>query len=432
MILKPVWTIVFILFFLTGSFSQLALAQNSSDLQFSVFLVEGEKQTPIDVGSARGKLAWEKVAEGVEAIKGKMAFTLPESIKIQSASSASSSADIKFKGQRVLLVTADLNTVIDIEQAGGPTVKILVKIKSTDWPLWVTGCEELGLKFKSSKSPLPFFVGVRCLNDKSSGLTKLQMSFPEELQLENSNLVESAGKGESWRSYDLGNLDAAQGLIARFKVRFQKQSYALGLASTKIQAPLKKPVESKFALGIGYDMMKFDSPLATVSDANPLFLAKALPYKLFWILGAGIDLAATLNTKQSENSISYFQVSPYAQLRLFTTDAFTLDPRVYYSLTKQGHAFSSASFQVNQAGVGLKIGFQVTDGLLGQFEYRTDSIGSEVIKSHYLVDLGLRQKSLPEKLAWGGGVQMQSITVISSPAVEYQFSNMAVYGLVIF
>ena len=199
-----------------------------------------------------------------------------------------------------------------------------------------------------------------------------------------------------------------------------------------MQAPIKKPVESKFAIGLGYDSIKFDSLLATASDSSPLFLAKAFPYRVFWIIGAGVDLATTLSTKQSENTISFFQVSPYLQARLLTSDLFSVDPRVYYSVTKQEHAFSSASAQINQVGVGLKIGFQVSDGLLGQFEYRTDSLGSQVVKSHYLIDLSIRQKPNNEKFTFGGGLQAQKLTVIEASNAQYDFEHTALYAMVIF
>ncbi|MBY0452809.1 MAG: hypothetical protein K2P92_07225, partial [Bdellovibrionaceae bacterium] len=226
---------------------KLSLAQVTGDIKVSIFLINGETRTPV-TADAQAKWSWEKVAGGVEAVKAKIIFNLPDSIQIKEANSPSSSADIKFKGSKVLLVTGDLNTVINIDQINGSQAKLLVKVQSSNWPRSVTGCTEAGLQFKTNIPVLPFFVGVRCVNEGS--IARLHLSFPEEIQIEKSNLTESAGKGESWRSYDLGNLDAAQGLIAKLQVRFQKQSYVLGLASSKVQAPVKKPAESKFALGL--------------------------------------------------------------------------------------------------------------------------------------------------------------------------------------
>lgn len=422
----------FILLFVVLS-PELSHSQTNGDIKVSVFSINGESRAAI-AADVQAKWSWEKVSNGVEAVKAKIIFNLPDSIQIKEANSPSSSADIKFKGQKVLLVTGDLNTFINIDQTNGQSSKLLVKIQSTNWPRWVTGCNEAGLQFKTNVPVLPFFVGVRCVNEGS--IARLHLSFPEEIQIEKSNLTESAGKGESWRSYDLGNLDAAQGLIAKLQVRFQKQSFVLGLASSKVQAPVKKPAESKFALGLGYDMMKFDSLTTSVSDANPLFIAKALPYRLFWIVGVGIDLETTLSMKQSEQTISFFQVSPYAQARLLSFDSFTLDPRVYYTVTRQSHAFTSANVQFNQVGVGFKTSFQLTDGLLGQFEFRTDSLGSQVVKSHSLIDLSARQKPAngnTANISFGGGFQMQKLTVVDPiSSSQYDFSNMAVYGLVIF
>ena len=421
------WT-RFLLFFLLllVLFPTVLFAAEMSAPEFEIYRVRNGQTELFEAIKGKAKWSWETVSEGVQAYKIRALFELPESFRGTTVSSENPGVKVVMKNQKLLLITNQVTTSLVFSRTASEETTYEFKvIKPTSFKLAMSGCEELKLRGIFDKENLPFFAGLKCVMD-ARGL-QLQLSYTSELNVEFSSTYDSQGKGESWKVYDLGNIEAASGELANMRLRNREQTYTLRVSTAK-QEELKTITKAQFSLGLGYNALKFKSPAVTASDGKPIFVLKFLPYKLWGLLGVGVDLITTISPAKSDNSITFFQVLPYSYLRFFDSSVFKLEARGYFSMTTQSHVGSGGGFQLNQAAGGLMLAVRPMNSWWMNLEFRQDGLGSDVVKSHYAADLQfMRAAERKQSLLWGIGFQSQYIKVLESVAVENEYTNNMVY-----
>tara|TARA_B110001454_G_scaffold219200_1_gene251786 strand:+ start:6485 stop:7768 length:1284 start_codon:yes stop_codon:yes gene_type:complete len=395
--------------------------------RFEAYRVLGNQKKKVEAFSGAAKWSWQNVGVGAQALKARAVFTIPEALSNATIEVANPSASIKTKDKKLQITTSDLVTKVNFNRSATDIIQIEFHMIVPKGGVFDEGCEALGIQLQFSESELPFYLGARC--QKTANAFQLQISFPSEADVDKSSIFDSQGKGESWRVYELGNLDAAQGELAKITLKFKDKNYDLGVSSNKKSEVKKGAAEAKFAVGVGYDSLKFKSPVTSAADSKPVFFLKGLPYKLFWRIGLGIDLATAVGLSQNENSISYLQIVPYGYLRLIESKSMILEGRGYFSISSQTHSASGGGYQYNRAGVGFLSGFRLSPNWKMMIEARTDSLGSTKFKSHFFADLHILRTN---RLSWGFGVQSQNLTVNETTTEQHQFSHTLFYGLVVY
>lgn len=401
-----------------------------SQPQFEAFRLSEKKRKPVVAFSGKGMWYWENVGDGAQALKAKIVFNLPESLRSAQISSLTNSASVNVKDNKLILLTGDVITLIQFKRSENDIILIELKILGDHWGIWDKGCEEANLNIQIEPAVLPYFIGARCVSKTKN--PQLQLSFPSTLEVERSSLFDSQGKGESWRVYELGNIDAAEGEVASLTLKYKGQNFELKVLSTKSVEIRGYAPEAKFAVGFGYDSLSFSSTTISSKESKPIFLLKGLPYKLFWRFGFGIDLSTAFSLTQSENSISYLQILPYGYFRIYESKKFIFEGRSSFAISSQTHAASGGGYQVNQVGMGLMTAIKLGTSWWISTEVRTDAISSNTIKSHQFYDLRLLRDPNKGNLGWGSGIQFQSIKVIEASKADNLFSQSILYGLVVY
>lgn len=401
-------------------------AAELAEPKFEVYRIVGDQRKKINSISGQAKWYWEKVGDGALALRIKANFSIPSVLSSAVVSTANSSVRAKIEGQKLTLVTSDMLSVLSFTKSPAERMQFEFKVDRVGMGIYEEDCKEIGLESRIDSKEIPFFVGLRCQSNAQG--TQLWMTIPAEASIERSSVHDTQGKGENWKVYELGNVDAAKGEIASFRIRFLNKNYNLNITSIKIDEAKRKGKEAKFALGLGYDSMKFEGSIGKFSDSKPVFILKGLPYSLFWRIGMGIDLTVALAFVKNDNSISYLQILPFGYLRFVERPGFLLEGRGYFSITNQAHASSGGGYQTNQIGAGTRLGFRAYEPWWVYLEARQDGIGTDAIRSHIFGDLlVLRRSKNKDRLVWGGGLQYQEIKVDETSLAQEKFGQSLIY-----
>ncbi len=418
--------IAFLFSVFLGVTSSSVLASELPDPKFEIYRVVGTQKKVITSISGQAKWSWEKVGDGVQALKVKASFNLPEVLKSATVTPTNSQTKVSIKDQKLNILTSELESTLNFKTQQNQSMQLSFKFTASGLIFFDQGCQEMSLQSKVEPKSLAFYIGLKC-NIKPSGV-QLSLSLPSEAEVENSSLHDLQGKGESWKLYEFGNLDAAKGEVANFKIRYLKQVYNLSIVSVKQDEIKKKGKEAKFAVGLGYDSLKYDSSIGKFTDSKPIFFLKGLPYSLFWRIGMGIDLEIALALSKSDNNISFLQFLPYGYLRIIDSPGFLFEGRGYFSITTQAHAASGGGYQLNQVGAGAKMGVRVFEPWWLSIESRRDGLGSNVVNAHLFADVSVMRRSKDKSnLVWGAGYQFQDIKINETVTLQDEFSQSLFY-----
>lgn len=405
--------------------------QLNQKLDWTAYKISADKKKePINLTVIKTQYFWQQLDSDKKIIKIKVEFILPVE-NFTSFGTEQENLDIQKSEDHFLLRTNGLTNSFFLLNNKKEKTIFQLQANMKNWPLLQEGCQELGLGFKSEQTQRPIFVGAQCFQKDSKYY--LQISFPEEAQLLSSSIVETQGKGESYRVYELGNLDAAEGSVGKFVLSLNKKDLTLELFSQKTDALKKNPiVQAKFLAGLGYGSLNFQGAGITAKESKPFFVLSALPYFLFWKIGAGIDLTSAFGSTDQSKTISLFQVEPYSYIRLVNSNSFVFETRAYYSMFTQSNAENSASYQLNVISLGARAGIRMNGDWWGNVEAKTASSFSKSMSSHYFLDFKYLKRPQKNQSNYGLGLQLQSMKIKQSETIEYQFANNLLYVAVVF
>lgn len=414
--------------FLIGSALLSATANHAyADTSWPIEIRKVENGQPGEVMSLKHKqhFVWVKTPEGARILKSNVLLEVPLDLEAQKPTAANENTKIKVKGNKMLVGAGAMAERISL----GGSQEIEIRLRAKKPTLMDENCEASGLRLQPTGAMAPFFLATTCpvVNKDLS----LHLTFPSDVDLTQSTLFEALGKGESWRVYDLKKINAASSELGRFDFTYKGKTYTYALVSLRAEAAIKKTPESDFAIGLGMTQLKLSATDASGSDSKPFLRAEILPHKLWQNFGAGGVIETAVGLAAKANSMSYIQFAPYAFYNLGMTSGFALQPRLYYVISNQSSG-SGTGFQTNQVGVGLTAVANFGKRWTARFEFMMESIGSQVIKSHSLMNVSILQKSLTSSLSWGGGAQMQSYTVLDTTSVSRKFDQMAFYAILAF
>ena len=383
---------------------------------------DGKSEEPMSL-KARQRFTWAKTPEGARILKSNVLLEIPLDLEAQKPTAENENTKIKIKGNKILVGAGAMGERISFGNS-----QIEIRLKPTKPTVIDENCETAGVKLRPQGPMAPFFLGTTCpiVNKELS----LHLTFPSDVDLIQSSLFEIMGKGESWRVYDLKRATSATAELGRFDFLYKGKTYTYTLVSLKTDPVEKKIPQSDFTLGLGYVQLKLSSNDAQGSESKPLVRAEILPHKLWNNFGAGGTFETAVGfSSSSTTSLSYMQVAPYAFYQLQLSSGFLVQPRVYYVVSNQSSG-TGVSYQANQVGAGALLQASFPGRWTLRLEYMMASLGSQLIKSHMLVNVSLLQKSAKSSFCWGAGFQMQSYGVVDSTNINRKFDQMGFYGII--
>lgn len=197
---------------------------------------------------------WEFRSDGDEqgqALFYKINLDLPSELKLQKAKLKSGLSKIADDGKRLTLWLPGFENQLGVLFTNGSKQFYRLKMQMDQAESTEKGCAKQQLKLEVPRRDAGLFYGIACTVTKENVL--VTVSFPLSAEWVSSNIFESAGKGERWKTYQFKTEDLAgrSGEIGAFQVQYGNNTYEVKLTSLN-KPGLKKPKETTnlYASGI--------------------------------------------------------------------------------------------------------------------------------------------------------------------------------------
>ncbi len=400
-------------------------ASNTPRVQF--YEMKGGSAEPLQMSSA-AKWEWSVNSDSANVLKMLVVAELPKQLIGLKVRSLSQTAKLVIKDNKIKILTGAQNTRLQFAQ-GSEVHDIEMRIANESSNIQEQHCKELRLQLKAPDADAPFFIGASCIQNADK--IAFHLTIPEEANVDQSSMFESKGKGESWRIYDLGKINAtSSGEVGRITLRFKNKPYLFIFVSTKKNEKDDELSERRFTVGLGYDSLALTGS-ASGKDNKFLLMLGVIPFNTWHSFGAGINLDVTFNVSSSATAINYIQADPFLFYHLIKGRSFIFDPRLHFVITNETQTTTGVGFQTNQVGAGA-LATVIFGSWRTNLEFMTESFASQVIKSHSLINLSISQNPVPQKVRYGCGVEMQTHKVQDPTGPTYQFSQTTGYFQVLF
>jgi hypothetical protein len=338
---------------------------------------------------------------------------------------------VKVVGHRLFLAMKSLNEQVVFSNGHDLTIRVHIRNPDADVE---DHCEESGLKIVPDHDAGPFYLGLSCLT--TDGSSKVTLTFPQDVELNQSNLFETAGKGEVWRVYDLKKLNTNSKEQGRFEFSLHGKNYAYSLVSQKVEV-VKKQSEPIFSASLGAAALKLKGETVSSSDTKPMARLQLLPQMVWSVFGGGANIDSTVGFSNSQKTINFIQVSAYGYLRLRLSSGFEIHPRLYYVVANESSG-QDLGFQSNQIGAGVYAIARINPANQIRIEAMTDSLGSKIVKSQLLIDISYMHLMSQNRRGWGFGGFMQNYKVgettntVNNLVADAQLNEVGAYFLLAF
>ena len=358
----------------------------------------------------KSSFGWSTNQDGAHILRWKVLADTDLDFASDPISTSTTKAEIKTKASRMQLTTESMGN--DLKLKSGLKLRFILKLNE---PLIIDDdCKKADLTFQPNSKAAPFYIGISCVVIKDQ--VKFHLSFPVDVDLVQSSLFESLGKGENFRVYDLKKITAARGKMGDFKFSYLGRDFEYSLMSLKkAGAEDSKTTESRFMVGLGYGVMSLSSIINNYKAAKPYVGIALRPRKILGNLAMGVGFENAIGSTDAAypGSMSYFQVSGFATYILSLSSWAELQPRMYYVVSNQNTG-SGVGYQTSQFGAGLWSQLQISQRFYLHLEGMTEAISSPVISAHYFAEVGLFYRDLGLSSGWGIAVQSQNYTVTDS------------------
>lgn len=401
----------FTFIFLALMFSQFVLAQTNT-ATFQISEKRGDTWSAVNLRS-KAVYRWLTNKEGAREIRWSVIVETPWELDGNTISTATPNATVRAKGNRFLLETSSMETVVSL-----PQEKQLKLVWRSPAPMLIDeNCQKSFLAFspdaadKATKTP--FYIGISC-TQKNEQLT-LHLSFPYDVELARASLFESIGKGENYRVYELKKITAAKTALGQFAFSYKDKNYSYNLFSQKGETRDDKIPKSRFTISAGGGNLSLKTTTAAYKDTKPFAVLALRPQTVFSQFALGINFESSIGSADSSNlnSLSYFQVASYATYRWSPLSFWEIQPRLYYVVSNQSSG-SGIGYQTGQFGAGLLNEWKFTSRFSLIVEGMTEAISSPVITEHSFVEVSLFYRDEGLESGWTLATQLQSYTVSDS------------------
>lgn len=304
-------------------------------------------------------VAWEFAEDGDEhgrALFARIALDIPEGRRVKKAKLKFGSFKIQEGGRRLILLMSALENQLGVLYDDGKKAFFKLKVQSSDFTLAEDVCNKNQLKLEMPRNVENFFAGMSCRTDK--GETLVTISFPSSTEWVSSNIFESAGKGERWKTYGFKSDDLAgrSGDIGTFLIKFGREKLEVKLKSLSRGGQSARPKEttSLYASGIvGQFQMKTTG--GNPSAIQPGLRIEAGTKPLFWRLGIWADLITAFPLGGENTAQSFLEFT--GSLAWIPRDRSKLyfAPLLGYDSLSQDQSKLNLSFKHGNVATGVRV-----------------------------------------------------------------------------
>jgi hypothetical protein len=373
---------------------------------------------------------WTTNEENVRTLASRLVLSLPQ--EGLEATAVPRTTRVKVDKSKLRLQMRGLFSRIELSGGPGPQT-IDVRVRPLSGQIIDDNCEKNLVRLYPDDKNFPFYLGTSCGGERGKSVS-LTLTFPREVELEQSTLFEAKGKGELWRHYEVGNIKAASGEIGRITFKYKQKSYYFSFESLRVESGKEKNEQaSRIGIGLNFSQLSIKGDDINASDAKPGLSLHIPAYPIWQSLGLGLDFDTTLSAGEAgSNSVSYTQFQFFASYEV-AFQRFKFSPRGYFIFTDSQNSATRVNFKQSQLAPGVYFAFRVYPQLDLEIDSFIASLGSKTVKSHFQIGLSLRWINPNERgLSWGGGLKAQSYLTDSSTGSQRDFSQTIAYGMLIF
>jgi hypothetical protein len=380
-----------------------------------------------------GQWVWATNSGGRKSLAWVVKVTSPAFKKYKTVVPKSSSTQAKLKNDVLEIKYFQMTESLQLSGEDPPLVLEVRTLLDSTGPALSKGCsaERIFLNPVSPRNANQIPLGLSCVAEGEEVF--LTVSFPADVELENSTIYEVEGKGESWRTYKLMKRSSKKALLGTLVFSFQKKKYPFQIDYLPLETPLEKDEKNnqKFWGAVGLGNFKTQGSNSETSDTKIVFTAKVPFYKVFGEFGVGGLIDMSLPTQKKDASISYSQLEAYALREFSPLTTLKLRPKLGYVRLNFENDATGAGAAGGQLGLGLGAEIQLTSHWTTFLDIMTVKLFSKIFSSHWAIDLALVQKS-DGNLGYGGGLRYQTLKGASSPNYNLAISQIAFQGILLF
>ena len=385
-----------------------------------VVVVNAQSAKPAKWARARAYWYEEKIKNNIRHYKVKFLFQVSNKMAFEDIDSDSTNIEIKTRGNTKALITAEsFEPEITLTLESGREIKLRIEAPTPKQNFKVSDCKDSQVDMVSD-TEVPFFFKAYCWEQE--GKRRLQLSFDANLILSSSTIFEIDGKGENWLVYDLTAFETSRGKLADYVFNYKGKDYQFKLVSTKPELEVNDDKTNNYSVGLGYANLALSGNV-DADYQTPTIVARAFPQSILGPIMVGFDILATIPLEDSESRINLAQLTPYAIVNFFRDSDFILAPLGSFGFTSQEQAGAGLAYEIFQAGAGARLGFKFGGNWWFTATYRTDSIGSQVISDHSLIEVEILKKGLEGEFGYSFSFQQQTVTVLEEEEAIGEFTN---------
>jgi len=294
-------------------------------------------------------------------------------------------------------------------------------------------CSRYRVFLKSPKNQKDIGIKTTCAVKEKELLFSLSM--PEGVELTRSNLFEIAGKGESFRTYNLGKKKTEAATLGEFLFEYNGREYRYRLDYVPIikteEAKVTSQKEQRLFLGASFASFSITQPEFEAKQSKPGLFLRTLHFPLMGSFGVGALLDLPISSAQSDQSISFSQVELLASFEWGLSDGFRLRPKIGYGNFNFIHDSTNIGMGGSSIIVGLGSDLSIGSGVWLYLDGSSMGLIGSGLKSQYILDLGLLFKTA-DLLGYGLGVRLQGFSGLNSDGKDRKLSQMGFQGFISF
>jgi hypothetical protein len=396
-------------------------------IQFKVSRIENKNSSPFSA-EVKTQWTWAVEEEDVRTLAVLLSIRSPEIARYKELKSLSRSTKAQLKGDTLLVRLNGMSEKL-LLQNGSSKLFLEIQAENDGDSFQVDeNCKQVQIGLRSDPKRLPFYVGTSCKKTKESVF--LSLTLPREVEITNSSLFETKGKGEPWRYYELGASQVASGVLGKLTATYKGKSVELFIFSLLSSTESKKEEAPRtlLAAGAGYGLLNI-SGASAFSGGQPILVLKVPHYPIVGGLGLMANMAFALPLSQGTNAPNYTQFEAFGSYE-FIFGSFALRPKLGYVIFQQSEA-SGIGLNANQLGFGSQFIFSFGENYDVYLDAMLCGLGSSVIQSHTSFELGFMRRRTTS-IGWGFGARLQSFSALGDSGLQRGFGQTLFFGMVSF
>ena len=335
---------------------------------------------------------------------------------------------------KLMIAVGSLNPKVNVKFSNGSTLEFRLKVILDEMQFQDSDCKTNNIKLNFKNKNLGTFLGISCKAKEDR--IQVVVSVPQEADLDSSNLFETDGKGERWKSYDINRstLVGSKNEIGKFSFNQQGKKFSFDLVFEETKVNSQKSTSEKSepnirtSAGLGVSSLSAQSSSDSSSQVAPNGNFEMITLPMWWKLAFNAGLLYALPLQKASHYNFFAGTGPRFSFGSTGKNFFAL----FFQYAAIGHDQEAGtkilSLRHNQIGIRILNSFAV--GTRGAFGLAIDysGLGGNSTSTGVL----LKYESINENFkGWGVGLQLQKQTA-KSTTDQFSFGQTSLIGTFVF